>query len=116
MRRPDGDRSQPATSWNTEDYQQYFMKSGVGLVLRAPERVALGKMTVTASGPTSTRVSRRATLRTAASFTRLGDSSQVVSGRSTFSVDTHGKKYRYYMVWLKLPVDGGPGADQRGDG
>jgi hypothetical protein len=26
-----------------------------------------------------------------------------VSGRVTFSINTHGKKYRYYMVWLRLP-------------
>ena len=26
-----------------------------------------------------------------------------VSGSVTFSINTHGKKYRYYMVWLRLP-------------
>jgi hypothetical protein len=32
---------------------------------------------------------------------------QPVGSSKTFSVDTQGKKYRYYLVWLKLPSEGG---------
>jgi hypothetical protein len=30
-----------------------------------------------------------------------------VAGTTTFSIDTHGKGYGYYMVWLKLPTGEG---------
>jgi hypothetical protein len=35
---------------------------------------------------------------------------QDVSGSTTFSLDTHGKSYRYYMVWLRLPSHEGQAA------
>ena len=32
---------------------------------------------------------------------------QQVGSRTTFKIDTNGKDYRYYMVWLRLPTSGG---------
>ena len=40
-------------------------------------------------------------------FTDLTGAFQPVGSTKAFEVDTHGKKYLYYMVWLKLPVEGG---------
>jgi hypothetical protein len=33
-----------------------------------------------------------------------------VSGAATFSIDTNGKSYRYYLVWLRLPSRQGQAA------
>ena len=40
-------------------------------------------------------------------FVSVSGDRKDVSGSVTFSIDTHGKKYRYYMVWLRLPGHGG---------
>ncbi len=40
-------------------------------------------------------------------FTVVSGGFQPVGRSKSFSVDTNGKKYRYYVVWLKLPFDGG---------
>jgi hypothetical protein len=40
-------------------------------------------------------------------FTGVSGGFQAVGQSKSFSVDTHGKKYRYYLVWLKLPFSGG---------
>jgi len=40
-------------------------------------------------------------------FTSVSGGFQPVGQRKTFSVNTDGRKYGYYVVWLKLPFDGG---------
>jgi serine/threonine-protein kinase len=95
----DGD---PGTVWKTEQYNAGgFSKSGVGLVLRAPKPVALSNLTVDGAGTPFSAV-----IEAGASETgpfKPVSSRQDVSGTVTYSIDTNGKKYGYYMVWLKLP-------------
>jgi len=92
----------PATAWKTEEYQSGgFRKSGVGLVLRAPQRVALGSMTVDGGGTPFSAVIQASDSQDGG-FVSVSDRKDV-SGSVTFSINTHGKKYRYYMVWLRLP-------------
>jgi len=96
----------PATAWKTEEYQSGgFKKSGVGLVLRAPGRVALGSMTVVGGGTPFNAVIQASDSQDGG-FVSVSDRKDV-SGPTTFSIDTHGKKYRYYMVWLRLPGEEG---------
>jgi serine/threonine-protein kinase len=92
----------PATAWKTEEYQSGgFTKSGVGLVLRAPRNIALGSMTVDGAGTPFNAVIQASGAQNGG-FVTVSDRKDV-SGRVTFSINTHGKKYRYYMVWLRLP-------------
>jgi eukaryotic-like serine/threonine-protein kinase len=91
-----------ATAWKTEQYQSGgFTKSGVGLVLGAPQRVALGSMTVDGGGTPFSAVIQASDSEDG-DFVTVSDRKDV-SGPTTFSINTHGKKYRYYMVWLRLP-------------
>jgi len=96
----DGD---PGTAWKTESYQPGgFTKDGVGLVLQAPRRLALSKLIVQGSGtPFSAMI--QASNASGGPFVNVSDR-QDVAGTTTFSIDTHGKGYGYYMVWLKLPT------------
>jgi hypothetical protein len=94
-----------ATSWDTEHYSN-FQKGGVGLVLQAPRAVALGKMTVKSIG-SDFSAEIKAGDSSGGPFTDVSGDFQPVGQSKTFSVDTHGRKYRYYLVWLKLPFAGG---------
>jgi eukaryotic-like serine/threonine-protein kinase len=93
----------PTTDWRTESYQD-FTKDGVGLVLDARDAVALSKLTVRAEP------GFRATVQAGSTrdgrFTNVSNE-QEVGPSTTFDIDTDGKKYRYYVVWLRLPSDGG---------
>ena len=40
-------------------------------------------------------------------FTDVSGAFQPVGSTKTFSLDTKGQKFRYYVVWLKLPFEGG---------
>jgi hypothetical protein len=93
------------TSWDSEHYSN-FTKGGVGLVLQAPRPVALGKMTVNSIG-SDFDAQIKAGNASGGPFTAVSAAFQPVGRRKTFSVDTHGRKYRYYLVWLKLPFSGG---------
>ena len=96
----DGDAS---TFWTTEGYQSWS-KEGVGLILKAPRPVALSRVRVTSdmSGfPATIRASSSPT----SGFVPVSRLRQV-GDSTTFDVDTNGKKYLYYEVWLQLP-DGG---------
>ena len=95
----------PATAWNTEHYGN-FTKRGVGLVLQAPKAVALSKLTVQSTG-SSFDAQIKAGAASGGPFTAVSGDFQPVGASKTFSIDTHGKKYRYYLVWLKLPFEGG---------
>ncbi len=91
------------TYWTTETYGS-FSKPGVGLVLDAGRPIALSSLTVESdlSGfPATIRASSRAT----GGFTPVAEK-QEVGSNTTFRVDTNGKDYRYYEVWLQLPNGG----------
>ena len=91
-----------ATAWKTEEYQPGgFAKSGVGLVLSAPRPVALGTLTVDGGGTPFSAVIQASDSQDGG-FVTVSDRKDV-SGTVTFPIDTHGKKYRYSMVWLRLP-------------
>ena len=95
----------PGTSWNTETYNN-FQKSGVGLVLQAPEPVALSRLTVQSIG-SAFEAQIKAGSSPDGGFTDVSGGFQPVGSSKTFSVDTQGRKYAYYVVWLKLPFEGG---------
>ena len=93
------------TAWDTETYRN-FTKGGVGLVLRAPSAVALSELTVQSAG-SEFEAQVKAGSSPEGGFTDVSGGFQSVGSSKTFSVDTDGKKYRYYVVWLKLPFEGG---------
>jgi eukaryotic-like serine/threonine-protein kinase len=93
----------PTTDWRTETYRD-FTKDGVGLVLEAREAVALSKLTVRAEP--GFRATVQAGSARGGTFTNVSNE-QEVGPSTTFDVDTDGKKYRYYVVWLRLPREGG---------
>jgi len=95
----------PDTFWYSEQYKN-FTKDGVGLVLEAPRPVALAKLTVQSSG-SGFNAKIRASDSPDGNFTDVSGGFQAVGSTKTFSVSTRGRKYRYYMVWLKLPFAGG---------
>jgi len=95
----------PGTSWDTERYDN-FTKGGVGLVLQAPRPVALSKVTVNSIG-SDFEAEIKAGSTSGGPFTDISGDFQPVGQTKTFSVDTHGRKYRYYLIWLKLPFAGG---------
>jgi serine/threonine-protein kinase len=93
------------TAWGTETYRN-FQKGGVGLVLQAPSAVALSKLTVESVGSEFDAQIKAGSSPTGG-FTDVSGAFQPVGSTKTFSVDTKGEKYRYYVVWLKLPFEGG---------
>jgi serine/threonine-protein kinase len=93
------------TSWNTETYNN-FTKDGVGLVLQTREPVALSKLTVQSIG-SEFEAQIKAGNSPTGGFTDVSGGFQAVGSSKTFSIDTQGKKYAYYVVWLKLPFEGG---------
>ena len=94
-----------STSWDTETYNN-FQKGGVGLVLKAPRQVALSKLTVQSVG-SDFDAQIKAGDSSGGPFTDVSGDFQPVGSSKAFSVDTHGRKYLYYVVWLKLPFEGG---------
>ena len=93
------------TFWDSEHYDN-FTKEGVGLVLKAPDSTSLSKLTVNSVG-TSFDAQIKGGDSATGPFTDLTGAFQPVGSSKAFEVDTHGKKYLYYMVWLKLPFEGG---------
>jgi len=93
----------PTSYWTTQDYRS-FDKAGVGVVLDAGRPVALGRMTVT-SDLGGFPATIRASGNPVSGFTAVSGK-QEVGSRTMFHVDTHGKDYRYYEVWLQLPNGG----------
>jgi serine/threonine-protein kinase len=94
----------PTTAWKTESYRD-FGKEGVGLVLRAPRRVALSRMTVVAGGGFEAKI--QASNSPTGGFGEVSGDWKQVGERTPFTIDTNGKEYVYYMVWLRLPSSGG---------
>ena len=98
------DRSQPATAWDTE--ATAIQEGRRGTRPQAPRAVALRKMTVNSIG-SDFDAEIKAGDSSTGPFTDVSGDFQPVGQRRIFSVDTHGRKYRYYVVWLKLPFEGG---------
>ena len=94
-----------STYWTTEQYND-FTKSGVGLVLDAGRPVALSRLTITTdeSGFTA-RI--RASASSSGGFVDVSGSQDVEGDSARFRIDTKGRTYRFYLVWLQLPRDGG---------
>jgi eukaryotic-like serine/threonine-protein kinase len=96
-----------STYWTTEEYQPGgFTKDGVGLVLDAREPVALSELTVfTDDAGFTARV--RAGASPSGDLRDVSGTQDVQGERVTFDVDTGGSEYRYYVVWLQIPQEGG---------
>jgi serine/threonine-protein kinase len=93
----DGDA---ATFWRTETYEN-FSKSGVGIVLRVPQPLALSSIVVVTDTPGYTaRI--QASNSEGGGFRDVSDE-ETVRGQTTFSVDTGGMEYRYYLLWITDP-------------
>jgi hypothetical protein len=100
----DGDSD---TSWTTEDYRPGgFQKDGVGLVLDAGRPVALSRVTIT-TDDSGFRARIRASSSSSGGFVDVSGSQDVEGDSAGFRVDTKGRTYRFYLVWLQLPRDGG---------
>jgi eukaryotic-like serine/threonine-protein kinase len=94
----------PGTYWRTEHYND-FAKEGVGLVLDAGSPVRLSKLVVEGGeGPFEAQI--KASSSSASSFVLVSEDWQEVESRTTFPIDTKGKRYEYYLVWLRLPEGG----------
>ncbi|MGH2921102.1 MAG: protein kinase domain-containing protein, partial [Gaiellaceae bacterium] len=98
----DGD---PETDWSTETYQD-FTKPGVGLVLRAPTAAALSRLTLMSdTGGFQAKI--QAGPSPEGPFVDVSGDEQEVREQTTFEIDTGGENYRYYVIWLRLPREGG---------
>ena len=74
--------------------------------MKAPRPTALSKLTVNSVG-TGFDAQIKGGNSSAGPFTDLTGDFQPVGASKAFGIDTNGKKYLYYMVWLKLPFSGG---------
>jgi predicted Ser/Thr protein kinase len=93
------------TYWTTEQYND-FTKSGVGLVLDAGRPVALSRLTLTTDDAGFTaRI--RASTSSGGGFVDVSGSQDVEGESASFRIDTKQQRYRFYLVWLQLPRDGG---------
>jgi predicted Ser/Thr protein kinase len=101
-RATDGDE---ATYWTTEQYSD-FAKDGVGLVLDAGRPVALSRLTLTTDDAGFTARIRASTV-SGGDFVDVSGSQNVEGDSAGFRIDTKGRPYQYYLVWLRLPRDGG---------
>jgi tRNA A-37 threonylcarbamoyl transferase component Bud32 len=87
----------PETFWRTEQYSS-FTKAGVGIVLAAPEPVALSRLVVVSSEP-----GYRAKIQAGSSedgpFEDVSGE-QTVGERTTFTLDTGDEEYGFYLIWI----------------
>jgi len=97
----------PTTEWTTEGYRTGgFTKDGVGLVLDAQKTVSLSQVTVTGGEPGFEARIKAGPSQTGP-FVDVSSDWQRVEGRTTLKVDTGGEGHRYYVVWVRLPHEGG---------
>ncbi len=106
----DGD---PSTTWSTETYQGGTLagKSGVGLALDAAPGLAARALSLRTPTPgfTAAVYAARGASRPAAigGWTRL-TAPRKVAARTQFRFDTHGSRYRWYLLWISaLPPGSG---------
>ena len=90
----DGDTS---TFWTTESYGS-FDKPGVGIVLRAPRPVALSRLVVVSDEAGFTARIRASNSATRGFVDVSGE--RTAAERTAFPVDTGGRDYRYYLLWI----------------
>jgi hypothetical protein len=74
-------------------------------VLSAPREVALSRLTIQAQPGFEARI--QAGNNPNGPFENVSRDWQEVRATTTFDVDTKDKAYRYYVVWLRLPREGG---------
>jgi len=89
----------PTTSWTTETYGNFDeLKDGVGIVLDAGSRVELGGVTVVTDDPGFTaRI--QAGNRSSGPFEDVSEDA-TIGERTTIELDTGGRTFRYYVVWI----------------
>ncbi len=90
----DGD---PLTAWTTERYQS-FEKDGVGIMLDAGKQVALKQIVVVSDDPGFT-AQILAAHKPNGNFRPVSEE-QTVEEHTIFELDTEGKEFRYYVVWI----------------
>ena len=90
----------PATFWTTEEYRS-FDKDGVGIVLDAGSRIALSSVALVTDTPGFT-AQILASNEPDVDFVDVSDEHEI-GRRTTLGVDTRGKSYRYYVVWITDP-------------
>ncbi len=90
----------PATFWTTEEYRS-FDKDGVGIVLDAGSRIALSSVGLVTDTPGFT-AQILASNEPDVDFVDVSDEHEI-GRRTTLGVDTRGKSYRYYVVWITDP-------------
>jgi serine/threonine-protein kinase len=99
----------PATSWSTESYRDNQLgKAGVGLYIDAAPKLAASALLVQTSqqGWKATIYGANAPVpANVDGWTRVGGGT-VEKGKQRFALDTRGRAYRYYLVWITaLPPD-----------
>ena len=89
----------PTTSWTTETYGDFdSLKDGVGIVLDAGSRVELGGVTIVTDDPGFTaRI--QAGNRSSGPFEDVSEDA-TIGERTTIELDTGGRSFRYYVVWI----------------
>jgi tRNA A-37 threonylcarbamoyl transferase component Bud32 len=103
----------PGTSWTTESYRDGLAgadKAGVGIYLDAKPGVEAVRMEIQSADPgwkaeIYGATGSRAPESVDAGWTRIGGGT-VKSDPQRFRLDTGGKRYRFYLVWItELPPD-----------
>jgi serine/threonine-protein kinase len=99
----------PGSAWSTESYQDGLSKDGVGLIVDAAPGVDAGILAVDSPTPGFTATIYGATEGPPDSvpegWTELAPSRQF-QRRENVELDTGGKRFRYYLVWITaLPDD-----------
>ena len=101
----DGNRS---TYWDTEDYRSGLQKPGVGLYIEAEERVAARRLSVITGIPgwTAEVYAANSVPESIDGWRRVSRSSQIAA-QDRIRLDTRGRTYRNYLVWItELPEEG----------
>jgi eukaryotic-like serine/threonine-protein kinase len=106
----DGDRS---TAWSTEHYdtpELGSIKDGVGIYLDAGSPVVAKALRIITPKPgwSFSLYVANTVPDTVAKWTKVGGSTIDSSGK-TFSLDTGGQRFRYFLVWITRLADDGSG-------
>ncbi|MDQ3866261.1 MAG: hypothetical protein M3304_05480, partial [Actinomycetota bacterium] len=88
----------PATYWRTEIYRSEFDKPGVGIVVDAGAPRELDSLVLVTDTPGFTATIEAGTS-AGGRFEGVADE-QETSERTTFDLDTDGRRFRYYVVWI----------------
>ncbi|HVS28191.1 MAG TPA: protein kinase [Solirubrobacteraceae bacterium] len=94
----------PDTSWSTEHYQAGALnKKGVGIYLDAKPGVAAAALTVRTTQPGWTAgiyAANGAVPKDIGGWTKVAPEQKIAHKRTRFALDTHGRRFRYYLVWI----------------